>query len=300
MPSITRTLSLRGLTCQLHDYSADNTATDAPLMLLLHGLFDTGASFEPLLAALQRHDLTPYRYIAPDWRGHGGSDRAHDGYWFPDYLGDLDALIARLSPQQPVVLVGHSMAGQVASMYAGARPEAVSHLITLDSLNVRDAPVAATAERYRRWLDALRTPLQPKRYASLDAMVERIGRRYPELDAATQIQLARSWTRALPDGELELASDPRHRWPFPYGFRLAEAMALWRAVRAPVLWLEAEHGPTRQWLTGADIAARQACFARCEHRIIAACGHMLHLQAPQAVAAAMADFLTTHAASTAL
>lgn len=291
MPPKTRTLPLRGLDYHLRIDGADG----GPIMLLLHGLFDTGASFQPLIGALRELGLHDYCFVAPDWRGHGDSGPARDGYWFPDYLGDLDALVAELSAHRPVALVGHSMGGQVASMYAGARPDAVSHLIALDSLNVPDAPPDATAGRYRKWLDALRTPLQPRRYATLADMVERIARRYPELAPETHLFLAETWTRETADGGFALASDPRHRWPFPYGFRLAEAMALWREVQAPTLWIEAEHGPTRDWLTAADMARRHACFRIFKHETVSDCGHMLHLQAPRAVAESMAQFLAEHA-----
>jgi len=54
----------------------------------------------------------------PWWRSIGGiwTQRvAEEGYWFPDYLGDLDALLDLLSPHAPVRLVGHSMGAQHAA-----------------------------------------------------------------------------------------------------------------------------------------------------------------------------------------
>ena len=42
-----------------------------------------------------------------------------DGYWFPDYIGDLDTLLRLLSPDEPVTLVGHSMGGNVAASTRG-------------------------------------------------------------------------------------------------------------------------------------------------------------------------------------
>ncbi len=45
-----------------------------------------------------------------------------DGYWFPDYVADLDALLDHYAPDEPARLVGHSLGGNVVCAYAGARP----------------------------------------------------------------------------------------------------------------------------------------------------------------------------------
>ena len=56
--------------------------------------------------------------LAPDWRGFGLSRMApQDGYWFPDYVADLDALRAtRCAPGEAVDLVGHSLGANVAML----------------------------------------------------------------------------------------------------------------------------------------------------------------------------------------
>ena len=43
--------------------------------------------------------------MAFDWRGFGRSEWPQEGYWFPDYLGDLDALLAELINAAPARLV---------------------------------------------------------------------------------------------------------------------------------------------------------------------------------------------------
>lgn len=268
------------------------------LMLLLHGLFDTGASFAPLVEGLDRQGAVPRHYVAPDWRGHGDSAPAPEGYWFPDYLADLETLMEALSPDRPVVLAGHSMGGNVASMYAGARPEAVSHLIILDSLNVPDAPAADAPQRYRDWLDGLNRNRGERTFATLDEVAARIAGRYPELSPEQLLFLAESWARPAADGGFRLAFDPRHRLPFPYGFRADEAMALWRQVRAPALCLDAEHSPARRWMTDDAMARRRACFSSMTREIVPGCGHMLHVQAPDEVASRIERFVADDPAMT--
>ncbi len=279
--------TIRGLNYRLHTHGP----ADAPAVLLLHGLLDTGASYAPLAEALTRLGGERLRLIAPDWRGHGDSGAAKEGYWFPDYLADLDALIDQLGLTLPVVLVGHSMGGQVASLYAGARPEAVSHLVALDSLNVPDASREATPQRYRKWLDAQQQPPAARTYDSLAAVAERVSRRYPELDDTTRDFLAETWTRPVGGGRFRLAFDERHRIPFPYGFRLDEAKALWRKINAATLCLDAANSPATRWVSSEDMAERRACFLHMRHETLPDCGHMLHLQAPEAVARAILRLL---------
>src|SRR5690349_21173648 len=97
----------------------------APVLFMLHGWMDVSASFQFVVDAL-RGD---WRVLAPDWRGYGLTDWTHaDSYWYPDYLGDLEALLAHFQPREPATLVAHSMGGNVACIYAGTRPQRVRRL----------------------------------------------------------------------------------------------------------------------------------------------------------------------------
>ena len=53
--------------------------------------------------------------VALDWRGFGGSEWAQEGYWFPDYFADLEALLDIVSPGKPARVIAHSMGGNVAT-----------------------------------------------------------------------------------------------------------------------------------------------------------------------------------------
>lgn len=278
------TVTVRNLGYNLHTRGPD----DGHPVFLLHGLMDTGASFEPLCQHLPGN----LRLIAPDWRGHGDSDPAPQGYWFPDYVADLEALITHHAGHQaPVTLVGHSMGGQVASLFAGLRPERVTRLICLDSLNVPETPPSDIPRRYRGWLDAQSEPPAARTYDDVDALAERIRRRYPELPETQIARLANAWSKPTTDGRIRLATDPMHHVPFPIGFRPDEAMAMWREVTAPVLCLDAADSPAARWIDADEMARRRASFPIVEHDLIPDCGHMLHLEKPAAVAERIAAFL---------
>ena len=119
--------------------------------------------------------------------------------------------------------------------------------------------------------------------------IERIGRRYPELDGDTRHMLAAQWTRPV-DGGRQWRFDPWHRAPFPQPFRIDDAMAIWREVRAAVLCIDAEDSPARALVAEADMARRRACFTDLTHRVMPGCGHMLHLEAPERVAVLIREF----------
>ncbi len=62
-----------------------------------------------------------WRIVAPDWRGHGKTEWSPESYLFPNYVADLDLLIDHFAPDQSVKLLGYSMGGNAANIYAGAR-----------------------------------------------------------------------------------------------------------------------------------------------------------------------------------
>jgi pimeloyl-ACP methyl ester carboxylesterase len=134
-------LKVRGVRYHVRTWGEDKS----PKLVLLHGWMDVSASFQFLVDALQ----SDWYVIAPDWRGFGLSEWAADGYWFADYIADLDVLLRELAPQEPVNLVGHSMGGNVAGLYAGARPSRIAKLALLEGFGLPRTAPSAAPERYR-------------------------------------------------------------------------------------------------------------------------------------------------------
>ena len=170
-PSRSTFLDVRGLRYHLRSWGevAD------PALVLLHGGQDGSATFQFLVDAFQRG----WHVMAPDWRGHGLSDRAPQGYWFPDYLADLDALLRQLSPDAPVPLVGHSLGGNVACLYAGLRPERISRLVSLDGFGLPDRSPDEAPRHLRRWLESWREPPLVTTYANVQQAAARLIKANP-------------------------------------------------------------------------------------------------------------------------
>ena len=279
----------------LHLCCRQRGPTNAPVIVCLHGLMDNGASFVPLIDALAPMLPDKLFWLAPDWRGHGDSDWAPGDYIFAYYLADLDALIARYAGNRPIIVIAHSMGGQVASLYAGIRREKIAGLILLDSLNVPEADPDDAPARYREWLDTRAAPPTARTYADADAFVSRLARRYPELPRRDTLALADIWLRRDTDDRLRLAADPAHLTKNPYGFRAAEAMAAWADITAPVLMLDGAASPAKWFIDEPTREKRRAQINDLTHIELADLGHMLHWQAPVQVADPIAHFLSSRA-----
>ncbi len=265
----------------------------APPLFLLHGWMDVAASFQFLVDSFCRD----WRVIAPDWRGFGLSEWRPEGYWFPDYYADLEALLDLYQPGAPVFLVGHSMGGVVASMYSGIRPDRVARLVSMEGLGLaRHAPDQAPA-RYAQWLDQLKEPPSFRPYRSLDEVASRLRKTNPRLTPERAAFLAQHWAKRQDNGELALLSDPVHKTVNPYLFRIDEAIACWRRITAPVLLVSGKLSeiPGRMKDTPEQLAERKAAFRDRREIELDDAGHMMHHDQPEKVARAIEEFLLERA-----
>jgi pimeloyl-ACP methyl ester carboxylesterase len=263
----------------------------APKLFMLHGWMDVGASFQFLVDAM-RGD---WRVIAPDWRGFGRTEWTKGGaYWFPDYFADLDALLAHFQADAPATLIGHSMGGNVAGMFAGIRPDRVAKLVSLEGFGLAGPDAAKAPERYARWLKELTDePPGFRDYDSFEALAERLRGNNKRLSPERSLFLARHWGLSKPGGRVALASDPLHKLVNPVLYRVDEAAACWKNVSAPVLWVSGAETeiPKMLKLSDADIEARKASFRNLTERVIPGAGHMLHHDQPERLAEVIEEFL---------
>jgi len=259
----------------------------APKMVVLHGWMDVSASFQFMVDALRR-DWDVY---APDWRGYGLTEWGKgDCYWFADYLADLDFLVDSIG--SPIHLVGHSLGGNVAAMYAGVRPERVAKFVNLEGFGLRATRSDEAPERYARWVGELRAPPQLRHYSSFDELATRLRSGNKRLSKERSDFLARHWGHEK-DGKVMLRADPAHKIVNATLYRLEEAQACWRKVTAPVLWVDGKESDTlkRLGLDAGQHAERRSAFRDLRFIEIADAGHMLHHDQPEALAHAIEAFL---------
>ena len=261
-----------------------------PRLFLLHGWMDVSASFQFLVDCLRRE----WHVIAPDWRGFGLSGWAEAGYWFPDYYADLEALLDLYQPDAPVHVVGHSMGGNVATTYAGLRPERIAKLVTLEGIGMPRSDPAGAPERLLKWLNAQHEPPRFRPYASFDEVAQRLKRNNPRLSDDKARFLARHWARESAEGLVEMVSDPRHKAANPYLFRVEEALACWSRVTAPTLLVSGRDSHIVAWLKDVpeQVEQRKKAFRDFREVELEDSGHMMHHDQPRRLAEVIEDFLT--------
>jgi pimeloyl-ACP methyl ester carboxylesterase len=267
-------------------------AAGAPKMVLLHGWMDVSASFQFMVDALERE----WDVYAPDWRGYGLTDWGKaDCYWFPDYIADLDALLEQIEPSVPVNLVGHSLGGNVAALYAGVRPERIARFVNLEGFGMAPTRAEQAPKRYARWLEELRDPPGLRPYEGFPALAERLRAGNKRLTREKADFLARHWGQEIEGKGVVLRGDPAHKIVNPVLYRYEEVRACWEQIRAPVLWVEGAESetPQRLHLNSSQLAERRAAFRNLTSVTVPDAGHMLHHDQPEAVARLVEEFLAS-------
>ena len=275
--------------------------SDLPPLVLVHGWMDVSASYQFVVDAFSQAFAQGRRIIAPDWRGFGltAPPVPTDHYFFPDYLADLDQLLDHYAPGTPVDLVGHSMGGNVAMFYAGARPARVRRLVNLEGFGMPASKPTKAPQRYAEWMDELkalqRGEMALKTYDSADGVARRLMKTNPRLPQDKAQWLARHWARPNAQGQWEILGDAAHKITNAMLFRLEEALALYAAITAPTLSIEASDDSLGLWWKGRytleEYHQRLQSVPDCRIARVEDAGHMLHHDQPQAVAALIEGFL---------
>lgn len=282
-------LTVRGLRYHIRHWGDPQ----APKIFMFHGWMDMSASFQFMVDALQRE----WHVIAPDWRGFGLSERSPaDAYWFPDYLADLEAIIDHHAPGEAINLLGHSMGGNVVTLYAGLRPERIARLINLEGLGLPTAKPEQAPGRFVQWLDEIKNPPLLRGYDTLEEVATRLQKNNARLSDERAAFLAQHWAQQDGSGLWQILGDPAHKQVSPILYRVDEMMACWRRITAPVLWIEATDSDIGRFFGPAalkreEIDRRIACIPRTQVEMIDQAGHMLHHDQPERLAQLIETFL---------
>jgi pimeloyl-ACP methyl ester carboxylesterase len=242
--------------------------------------------------------------IAPDWRGFGQTGLSPSGwqadsYWFADYLADLDSLLDHYAPGQAVDLVGHSMGGNVAMLYAGVRPARIRRLVNLEGFGLPGSRPGQAPGRLADWLDGLKSlqrgELALKTYDGVDGVAQRLMKTNPRLTPDKARWLASHWARPDASGQWRILGNPAHKVPGAQLYRVDEVMEIHRRITAPVLAVEASGDSMAQWWKGRysldEYHERLQQVPDARIAVVQDAGHMLHHDQPQALARLIEDFL---------
>lgn len=258
-----------------------------PPLLALHGWLDNAGSFDrlaPLLAG-------EHHVIALDLRGHGRSAHIPAGAWYHyvDYFDEIRATFDHFGWQR-IDLLGHSLGGTLASLFAALYPERVGDLLLVEALGPLATRTEDSLAQLRRSLD---------QHAAFSA--RRPLRVFPDLDSAIAARmrandLSEPAARALVErgvvaieGGYVWSSDPRLTLASAQRFTEEQILAMLAGIRARSLLVLAE--PATSYLPSEMMQARAA---RVEGiRVVHVPGHHhLHLENAEAIAAAIRTFRT--------
>jgi len=280
----TQIQNIRGVDYCLHEWGDDSM----PLLVYLHGWGDSGATFQFVVDELQ-HD---WHVVAPDWRGFGRSGHVGESYWFPDYLADLDAILEIYSPAAAVQLIGHSMGANIGGLYAGVFPERVRSFVNIEGFGLADSDPEQAPANYRRWIESDKAQMAYRTYQGLEELLPGILQRSPRMSSEQAMFVAAEWAALDSDGIVRIRADPAHKMPNAVQYRRAEAMACWDKAEARVLLVFGAEtdfvSAVKAWIDP-DVSKRP--FHGAPTATIASAGHMVHFEAPAALAKAIEDFL---------
>ena len=172
---------------------------DAPVVVCVHGLTQTARSFDRLADTLS----PDRRVICLDVVGRGRSGWLADpsGYDFPQYLADVNALVARLGVDS-MEFVGTSMGGIIGMLLAAMPNTPVGKLVVND---VGPFIPKAALEWIRDYVGT--DPVFPD-LAALEAYLRQIWAPFGDLDDREWAHLAETSARKAEDGSFALAYDP--------------------------------------------------------------------------------------------
>lgn len=123
-------------------------------IVFVHGLMAFSANWRKIASRMQDQ----YECLIYDQRGHGRSFKPETGYTLEDFAQDLNKITDELGWTQ-FHLVGHSMGGRTAMVFASLFPEKVKTL-TLEDIGPEIDPKAE--DYYRRMLGSVPTPFANK------------------------------------------------------------------------------------------------------------------------------------------
>ncbi|MFN5350211.1 MAG: alpha/beta fold hydrolase [Polaromonas sp.] len=294
---------IRGLRYHVRIWQGNNPSSTVAPLVLVHGWMDVAASYQFMVDALSHAFATGRTIIAPDWRGFGltksVAEGAADNYWFPDYLADLDFLLDHYVQDQKIDLVGHSMGGNVAMIYAGVRPERIRRLVNLEGFGLAPSKPAQAPTRYAKWIDELKTlhkgELDLKAYDEVSGVAKRLMKTNPRLSEDKANWLASHWAQQDADGQWLILGEPGHKVVSANIYRVEETLEIYKRITAPVLAVEASDDSLEKWNQGrytlADYHERLKLIADAKVAVVADAGHMLHHDRPEALAKLIEDFL---------
>ncbi|MFH8342591.1 alpha/beta fold hydrolase [Streptomyces sp. AM6-12] len=237
-----------------------------PTLVFVHYWGGSADTWDAVLRSLSPGQST----VRFDQRGWGASRTLPGPYDLERLADDLACVVAACAPG-PYVLVGHSMGGKVSQLLAAREPSGLAGLV-LVAPAPPEPPTTVTAE-YRQGLSHAYDTPESVRYA-LDRVLTATP--LPEAVLATAVR-----------DSLATGPEARREWPL-HGIAQDITRAA-RAIAVPVTVLAGENDVVEP-----PHVLREHLLPHIPHATLTTvptAGHLLPVEAPEAVATALGDIL---------
>lgn len=152
-------------------------------LVLLHGLTSSKQGYAPVMPLLADR----WHLYAPDFRGHGTSDRATDTqYHNVDYARDIISFLKQIG--EPVVVIGHSLGAMVAIIVAARYPEGVRGVTLLDPPLFSYMDTVREQPETTKWFELVASVTRDN--PSQDVVADRLRKIMPETPPDQLSQMA--------------------------------------------------------------------------------------------------------------
>jgi pimeloyl-ACP methyl ester carboxylesterase len=259
-------------------------------MLLIHGFGNDAHIWDDFAPTVAEH----YHVLALDLRGHGDSAWDPEGrYDYANHVADVEAVSAALGFERMVV-VGHSLGGRVAMLFAGEYPEKLAGLVIVDSAPDLDA----------RGTTRIRMEVEEQRDPSFGSHAEYenlLAHNYPAATPTAVKRMAKSGLKQREDGRWILKQDLSYRRGGAGGTWDPDEMAKREERNKALMWkaLESLECPTlvvrgaASDIMSPDVADKMAddVLKNGKLAIVGQAGHSVMTDNPEGFAAAVGEFV---------
>jgi pimeloyl-ACP methyl ester carboxylesterase len=242
-----------------------------PVLLFVHGFPLDHSMWQ---AQLDEFSKT-HRVIAPDLRGFGRSAVTAGTVRMEMFAGDLSALLDKLRIDEPIVYCGLSMGGYIGWEFVRRHTSRVGALVLCDTRSASDTPAAAAAR-----LQLAATVLEKGSAAAVATMLpkllaQRTRENRPEIAESLKAVIAATHPEAIAAALRGMAERP-------------DSTPMLSGIRQPALVIVGREDALTPVKEMRALAERMPAARFVE---IADAGHMAPLENPEAVNAAIREFL---------
>jgi pimeloyl-ACP methyl ester carboxylesterase len=264
-------------------------STEGVPLLLLHGFGNDAHIWDDFAPSVAPY----YRTLALDHRGHG------DSAWDPErryehdaMVADVEAVTAALGISR-LVVIGHSLGGRIATLFAGRHPERMAGLVLVD---IGPEVDARGRMRIRQDVEANVAPV----FGSVDEYARALSLAYPVARGNVLQRMARHGLSRRDDGRFELKMDPALRGGFGAPESSADADAREKETAA-ALWDALARIPCPTLVVrgaASDILSPEVADRMVEEvlpngrlAVVGRAGHSVMTDNPEGFRDAVADFV---------